>query len=287
MICASCFVFINFIGIVATSLNSWNYDNKSTALLIPFDSSRSNTSEYGAYKLTYFYSIFLDNKLRYCNIQNINCIIGNYNTNKKKHSLRFLKIFWIIRLLKIGYSYIIVTDFDTLFLFPYYFPNISNTFPKGKYLALANDFVSYAKFSTGVMFIKRHNITISLFKKFRKFFLQLYSFNKKNNNKINSYFIYNNIKISSNHVKNIYNSDQLCLHNILLFQPHWLEYIHIINLTKYNAFPIMSYPWNVMKLKQGDQNNQTFILHFAGIEIYILTINMMIYNIYYAYIYIL
>jgi len=257
------------------------------ALLIPF-SDNQTSNQYGAYKSHSFVPIFLDNKLRYCSYWNITCVLGTTSLDYKLKSARFLKIYWIIRLLRRGFQYILVMDMDTLFLDPTHAINLTALLPKGRYLALSPDLSlnnlspsswdhteryihkyssqSSLPFSinTGVMLIRYHPLIY-------RFFSSVY--------RLSYSLSHTSIHVSDTRLLALRDSDQTAI-LFLLTRSHThkstmnlssktsnksiLSLITVLNKQQYNAYPTMPYLWSIMRRRPGDQRRDTKIVHFAG-----------------------
>eukprot|EP01041_Mallomonas_annulata_P007092 gene7092-14426_t len=216
------------------------------AILIPIASVDVVTTEYGAYKAATFAPLFIDNKLRYCQHQAITCIIARANPLKFQRSARFMKVYWIMRILRKRYRYVLVMDLDTLFTRSYQPLEAKEILPNGRYVAIANDFSSKDEVNTGVMILRRHEATSAMFR-------DLWHQNSGFDN------------ISTANGLHVMSSDQMSLRKLLIKFPHYKRMLMNISREVYNAFPIMEGPWTQMGLPQGDQINASFIIHFAGV----------------------
>jgi hypothetical protein len=287
------FIFKYFIIIIIIlNLTSITNTKKLKPNVILSVISNNHIDNYGTLKSNLFSSFTIDNRLRYCNYQNITCILAGSNKNidnidikiknifqiddklsnkiiknnelnqlLKVNSGRFMKISWIYILLRCGIKEIAYIDSDAFII--------------DSFWSIFGDINSF----NGDVFGRRKNNDYYYRKHIKNYYLALsLDSNKNNTYQTGVMFIKRSkftrllfIKLLVRHYNNNNNnnninkeklSDQIEFNNILnednnriSNKNHSYFKIDIYNISKviYNSFPVCLEPWSILGLEQGDE----------------------------------
>lgn len=267
-------------------------------------SNHTAADDYGAFKLSIFSFISLDNKLRYCNHNNLICLIGtdrilyHDSSNKRSNSIiranvknlnpsRLLRIVWVKKLLinlSNFISSVLYMDMDTIIMRV----NDQTIFRLLKLFDSAQIFISsdiepfQDRFQTGVVLFRQHPQTQELLRYFYEESIANINFLGSTSNKrfeSDQYLFNKHIRCKPNtSIGQIF--DKFGFENRLqtcrvinigysgIAPPQKPILIMNISRSIYNAFPSHSDPWSQMGLPSGDEQEDSFIVHFAGLELY-------------------